>query len=119
LNYDQAILEYILDQCHVQANVEAGLKQAYGEDPAIYWVSSKFSFSTTRSEAFDDEYLNDLLSRIRIKTWYYEFSGQSCGLKKVYSRILISILISPFEVFVFSFRRFHPYAILILLASIC
>lgn len=59
-------------------DVDAGLKQQFGDDPAEYFVVLQIEFPTTGSEAQDLNYVNETLQlRWDVTTTYFEYSGGS------------------------------------------
>ena len=56
--------------------VEAGLKQVFGENPATYFVSFEVFFPTTGVASRDLAYVMDFVDIWRMKTRYFEFPSE-------------------------------------------
>ena len=56
--------------------VEAGLKQTFGEDPATYFVVFEIFFPTTGVASRDLAYIMDLTDSWEMRTRYFEFPSE-------------------------------------------
>ena len=53
-------------------DVEAGLAQQFGEDPAEFWVNLEISFPTTGVVAQDLAYVQGIVSNWTMESSYFE-----------------------------------------------
>jgi hypothetical protein len=59
----------------LSGNVEAGLKQQFGDSPAEYWVNLEIAFETTGVESQDLNYVQTIVDSWKMETEYFEYKG--------------------------------------------
>ncbi|MFQ5570830.1 MAG: hypothetical protein ACE5G0_14195 [Rhodothermales bacterium] len=69
-------LHDVQEKIALKGEVEAGLKQAFGDSPADYFVIFKITFPTTGLANRDLAYVIDITEVWRMKTGYFEFSSK-------------------------------------------